>query len=158
MILPNKKETVEQYILRYWKNEYTDLKKHMNKMLAYRATANDPTKGFLDALEERHTQELARYKARVEIHKPRKDGLPEYYVTNSEIALAKLQPIKNYLPNKIIQNKTLCLFHSDSQPSMHIYGNSYHCYACGAHGDVIEIIMKLKNCSFTVAVRFLIGK
>lgn len=158
MILPNKTETVEQYILRYWKNEYTQLKKHMNKMLAYRASANEVTLGFLDVLEEDHETELRRYKARIEMHKPRKDGLPAHYVTSADVALAKMQPIKNYLPSKVIQNKTLCLFHTDKQPSMHIYGSTYHCYSCGAHGTSIDIIMKLRNCSFTVAVKFLIGK
>ena len=36
---------------------------------------------------------------------------------------------------------TICPFHSDTTPSLTLYdeqpGNRhYHCYACGAHGDV----------------------
>ena len=92
--------------------------------------------------------------------KPRKEGeeLPDYYVTPNDIALAKLQPIKNYLPSKIIHNKTLCMFHNDKNASLHIYTNSYYCFSCGAKGDSIAMIQKLKNCSFTHAVKFLIGK
>lgn len=150
--------TIESFKLTQYRILARELKQHMNRLLAHRAGANDITLGFLDALEEKYELELKQLKSRIEMLKPRKEGLPEYYVTPNDIALAKLQPIKNYLPNKIVHNKTLCLFHADSQPSMQIYSTTYHCYSCNAHGTIIDIIMKLKNCSFTQAVKFLIGK
>ena len=48
-----------------------------------------------------------------------------------------------------------CLFHSgDNSPSLKIYpGNrGFHCFGCGAHGDVIKFVMMLFNLSFAQAV------
>jgi DNA polymerase-1 len=37
-------------------------------------------------------------------------------------------------------HKILCPFHDDHTPSLQIYSDGhYHCYACGAHGDVEEL-------------------
>jgi len=151
-------ETLEQFKLKQYRILVKELVLHMNKLLAHRAGANQVTLGFLDALEEKYELELRQYKSRIEMLKPRPEGLPTYYVTANDIAMAKLQPIKNYLPSKVVNNKTLCLFHADKNASMHIYGTTYHCFTCGAHGDTIAIIQKLRNCSFTSAVKFLIGK
>lgn len=41
------------------------------------------------------------------------------------------------------QNKALCLFHPDNNPSMSFKGNYYHCFSCGAHGSVIDLVMEL---------------
>lgn len=152
------KESLEQFKLKHYRILVRELVLHMNNLLAHRAGANQITLGMLDALEEKYEAELTQLKSRIEMLKPRKEGLPDYYVTPNDVAMAKLQPIKNYLPNKVVHNKTLCLFHTDTQPSMQIYGNTYHCYSCNAHGDTISIIQKLRNCSFTAAVKFLIGK
>lgn len=37
---------------------------------------------------------------------------------------------------------TLCPFHKEKSPSMHLYNNSkrYHCYGCGSQGDVFTFI------------------
>lgn len=39
-------------------------------------------------------------------------------------------------------NKILCPFHDDHNKSLHIYSGDrgYHCFACGAHGDVITFV------------------
>ena len=31
-----------------------------------------------------------------------------------------------------------CPFHADHTPSLYVADDHYHCYGCGAHGDVIE--------------------
>ena len=36
------------------------------------------------------------------------------------------------------QGKALCLFHNDRNPSLYVADDHYHCFACGAHGDVID--------------------
>lgn len=36
-------------------------------------------------------------------------------------------------------NKALCPFHPDRHPSMQLYDDHYYCFACGAHGDVIDL-------------------
>lgn len=47
-----------------------------------------------------------------------------------------------------------CPFHAgDRQASLHIYPGSggFHCFGCGAHGSVIDFVMRLFNCSFKEA-------
>lgn len=40
-----------------------------------------------------------------------------------------------------------CIFHNDRHPSMKLYGDHYHCFACGAHGDVIAFTAQLYGLS-----------
>lgn len=42
---------------------------------------------------------------------------------------------------------THCIFHEDSNPSMKLYEDNYHCFACGAHGDVISLTAQLFSTS-----------
>ena len=37
----------------------------------------------------------------------------------------------------------LCPFHNDRHPSMYVSDDHYHCFACGEHGDVIDLTAKL---------------
>lgn len=39
--------------------------------------------------------------------------------------------------------KALCPFHNDRNPSMNVYDDHYHCFACGEHGDSIDLVAKL---------------
>ena len=32
-----------------------------------------------------------------------------------------------------------CPFHADRTPSLKLYGDHFHCFGCGAHGDVIDL-------------------
>jgi DNA primase len=43
----------------------------------------------------------------------------------------------------IQRGKALCPFHSDTHPSMSFKNNHFTCWACGAHGSVIDLIAKL---------------
>jgi DNA primase catalytic core len=54
----------------------------------------------------------------------------------------------------------LCLFHQEKTPSMHIYNktNKFHCFGCGAWGDVIALYRKLTDCDFSKAVKELSSK
>ncbi len=53
----------------------------------------------------------------------------------------------------------LCPFHSDSKPSLNIVDDKgfYHCFACGAHGDVIKFVMESEALGFMEAVEQLAG-
>jgi DNA polymerase len=45
-------------------------------------------------------------------------------------------------------NKTSCPFHAgDDTPSLHIYADHYHCYACDAHGTTIDWLMQIEGMS-----------
>lgn len=46
----------------------------------------------------------------------------------------------------------VCPFHNDTNPSMDVKNNFYNCYTCGAHGSVIDLVMKLENLTFRQAV------
>ncbi|WP_395752682.1 CHC2 zinc finger domain-containing protein [Prosthecobacter sp.] len=54
--------------------------------------------------------------------------------------------------------KALCPFHDDQTPSLNFYPGEgtkrgqYHCFACGAHGDVFGLVMRLKDCDFRSAL------
>ena len=44
-----------------------------------------------------------------------------------------------------------CPFHGDRHPSMKIYQDGYHCFACGANGDVISWVMQYDRVGFSAA-------
>lgn len=46
-----------------------------------------------------------------------------------------------------------CPFHPDTHPSMKLYDDHFYCFACGAHGDVIDLAAKLLGLSFSEAVK-----
>jgi putative DNA primase/helicase len=49
--------------------------------------------------------------------------------------------------SKVKNNKTLCLFHEEKDPSMVIFPrtNKFKCFACGVHGDVIDLIQHIEG-------------
>lgn len=48
----------------------------------------------------------------------------------------------------------LCSFHADHHPSLTVdpQKQTFTCYACGEHGDVIAFVQKAEKCSFAEAV------
>lgn len=56
--------------------------------------------------------------------------------------------------------KGLCPFHSEKTPSFMVNPEKqiYHCFGCGAGGDVFSFLMKNENMSFGEAIRFLAEK
>ena len=49
--------------------------------------------------------------------------------------------------------KALCPFHNDRHPSLYVADDHYYCFACGAHGDVIDFVSKLFQLSLYDAAR-----
>lgn len=51
----------------------------------------------------------------------------------------------------------LCPFHSEKTPSFTVFPNTetFHCFGCGAGGDVISFIMRAENLEYPGAVEFL---
>ena len=47
----------------------------------------------------------------------------------------------------------LCPFHADRVPSLKLYGDHFHCFGCGAHGDVVDLTAGLLGCSKAEAAR-----
>jgi DNA primase len=50
------------------------------------------------------------------------------------------------------QWKGCCPFHGEKTPSFFVYEDGYHCFGCGAHGDVISFVMQSQGASFIEAV------
>ena len=51
----------------------------------------------------------------------------------------------------------LCPFHNEKTPSFFVFNNTetYHCFGCGAGGDVITFIRKIENLDYIEAVKML---
>ena len=51
--------------------------------------------------------------------------------------------------------KALCPFHSEKTPSFSVHREKqvFHCFGCGAGGDVFEFVKRIENVSFPEALR-----
>ena len=56
------------------------------------------------------------------------------------------------------QYKGLCPFHGEKTPSFTVdpHHQSYHCFGCGEHGDVISFIQKQKKLTFMLHLHLLV--
>ena len=54
----------------------------------------------------------------------------------------------------------LCPFHSEKTPSfsVHAIRQFYHCFGCGASGDVFSFVQKIENITFPETVRLIAQK
>ena len=49
-----------------------------------------------------------------------------------------------------------CPFHSERTPSLKLYqNNTWYCFGCGSHGDVIDFVSKMEGKTFSETVRSL---
>lgn len=72
-----------------------------------------------------------------------------------EIIKARVAPAdaaKQYGLSVHRNGMSLCPFHDDTHPSMKLYNDHFYCFACGAHGDVIDLTAKLLGLNFTEVV------
>lgn len=57
--------------------------------------------------------------------------------------------------------QALCPFHQDTRPSLNLYPADgattahFHCFACGAHGNAIDLVKKVQGLEFLPAVQWL---
>ena len=58
------------------------------------------------------------------------------------------------------RHKGRCPFHDDRQPSFLVYDDDqhFHCFGCGAHGDVIDFVRRRLDLSFVDACAWLAGQ
>jgi hypothetical protein len=109
---------------------------------------------------EEHLLSSLRYakktqQALKDINKYRRMLMWVSYSKNFDKDRAKIQPIDDFVTFR--NNTAKCLWHKDITPSLHYYPktNSVFCFACGKYGDVIDVVMALRNCDFKEAVNFL---
>lgn len=51
----------------------------------------------------------------------------------------------------------LCPFHGERTPSFYVWPDHFHCYGCGAHGDVLDWLQRTRRMSLLEAVDYLTG-
>lgn len=52
-----------------------------------------------------------------------------------------------------------CPFHNEKTGSFKVYSDgTYHCFGCGAHGDVIDFVARMDNINFNAACKRLGGE
>lgn len=86
-------------------------------------------------------------------------ALPEDFI----LQLKQNNPIESVMASYVRLNRSsrdyvcLCPFHSEKTPSCHVNVGKqfFHCFGCGAGGDVITFVMKAENLEYIEAVRFL---
>jgi len=76
-------------------------------------------------------------------------------ITEADIQKAKDVPIDTLLTIK--RHLTLCLYHSEKNPSAYWYesNNKLYCFSCGVSADSIDVVQKLNGLSFNGAVSYL---
>lgn len=59
-------------------------------------------------------------------------------------------------------NYALCPFHNDHKPSLRLFddesgkwGKHYHCFACNAHGGMIDLVKEIQKIDYTQAMKWL---
>ena len=51
-----------------------------------------------------------------------------------------------------------CPFHKgDREPSLKVYERDFHCFGCGAHGDIFDFVQRMDNLTFREAFESLGG-
>ena len=68
-----------------------------------------------------------------------------------------IEEVAERLGMRITRHKALCPFHDDHHASLSfcVRRNTFRCFACDAHGDVIDLVMRFLNKTFTDACRWL---
>jgi len=118
-------------------------------------------KHFVGPALEQSWRLICRY--RWELAIARGDRQQRASVGPEEIATAKTTPIESLTEIKRSSQTrayTNCPFHDDRTPSFVVFKkeNTFHCFGCGAHGDVIDFVMRREGVPFREAVKRLIGK
>lgn len=73
-------------------------------------------------------------------------------ITDQDIARARELPIADMV--KVRAHTTLCLWHDDKTPSMHVYADNHaYCFVCNKRADAIDFWMELKSLDFMTAIK-----
>ena len=92
----------------------------------------------------------------------RSNGAP-IFDFQTKLEIAKRRPIYELARDKLelrqVGKKYVarCPFHDERTPSFYLYpeSNTFHCFGCGKHGDVINLTQQLSGLTFKEAVESL---
>lgn len=109
---------------------------------------------FVLAGIEAHRERLLEKKAKLDnilmfTNKKKAKAQIDYAMS---IQRAKEHPIDSLIEVK--RNQAVCLWHNDSDPSLHYYkkNNRVHCFVCDKGWDAIDVAMKVYDCDLKQAV------
>ena len=71
------------------------------------------------------------------------------------IRATPIEEVAEKLGIRVVRHKALCPFHEDRHPSLHFKNNRFKCFACGASGDVIDLVQRYLNVGFKEAVEWM---
>ena len=77
--------------------------------------------------------------------------------TTVKAAVTVRQAAEHYGLQVSRNGMALCPFHNDRHPSLYVSDDHYHCFACGEHGDVIDLTAKLFDLRLYDAARKLVS-
>lgn len=69
----------------------------------------------------------------------------------SRLSMRETAEIYGYTPNR--SGFLCCPFHGEKTASLKLYNDSFHCYGCHKHGDMIDFVAELKGLSKIDAAR-----
>ena len=81
---------------------------------------------------------------------------PQQFLNELKTHIALPDLISSYI--KLERNgreyKGLCPFHKEKTPSFHVveHKDFFHCFGCGAHGDIVGFTMRIENLNFLDAI------
>ena len=82
---------------------------------------------------------------------------PQLFIDDLKAQADIVQVVQDYVPLKKAGNsyKGLCPFHSEKTPSFHVHRDKgfFHCFGCGAGGDVLKFLELQEKLGFQDAVR-----
>lgn len=83
-------------------------------------------------------------------------GFDKFFVKSLRDKISITELVSKYIPltKKGTSSWGCCPFHSEKTASFSVCEdkNFYHCFGCGAHGDVVSFIMQIQHISFIEAV------
>jgi hypothetical protein len=87
-------------------------------------------------------------------------GMPDWKneVAKLDIADVALRLGVQLAPGRRSPRLAICPFHDDVSPSLHLYQDDephYHCFACHAHGDTVELVKQKRGIDFPEALKWL---
>jgi DNA primase len=88
--------------------------------------------------------------------------IPEEILSEILSRASIVDVIGEHLPLRKVGNgfQGVCPFHADSKPSFHVNETRqfFHCFGCGAGGNVYHFLMRMHHMTFPEAVRHLAGR
>jgi len=114
---------------------------------------------FIDGIESDYNRNHKpnvfdfRYELEVEHKELRPQSDSKLEITIEMIQRAKEFPITELIVHKRMW--ALCPFHQDTNPSLFLKNNFFHCFVCEKSGDTIDLVKQIYNVDFKTAVKVL---